>query len=158
MDTIADGHAIYKRVRGHLDSAWNEMKNVKDRGGARNWEMVWCSSEMGKRESRHFQGDYILNQNDLQVGRQFEDAIAVGGFAMNIHYPKPESKEYVKVTYHMIPPVYTIPYRSIYSKDVNNLFFASRLLSVSHLAHVSTAAADACNHWSGSRYGGSNVL
>lgn len=137
IDTIADGHTIYKRLRGHIDSAWNEMKNVKDRGGARNWEMVWCSSEMGKRESRRFIGDYVLNQNDLQVGRQFEDAIAVGGFAMDIHYPKPEWPEVVKVTYHLIPPVYTIPYRSIYSKDIGNLFFASRLLSVSHLAHGS---------------------
>ena len=137
LDTVADAHTIYSRVRGHLDSAWNEMKNVKDRGGARNWEMVWCSSEMGKRESRRFEGDYILNQNDLQVGRHFEDAIAVGGFAMDIHYPKPEWPEVVKVTYHLIPPVYTIPYRSIYSKDIGNLFFASRLLSASHLAHGS---------------------
>lgn len=137
LDTVADGHTIYRRVRGHMDSAWNEMKNVKDRGGARNWEMVWCSSEMGKRESRRFEGDYILNQNDLQVGRHFEDAIAVGGFALDIHYPRPEWPEVVKITYHLIPPVYTIPYRSIYSKDIGNLFFASRLLSVSHLAHGS---------------------
>lgn len=137
LDMIKDGHAVYRRLRGHIDSAWNQMKNVRDDGSLRNWEMVWCSSEMGKRESRRFEGDYILNQNDLQVGRKFEDAIAVGGFAMDIHYPKPENKEYVKVTYHLIPPVYTIPYRSIYSKDVGNLFFASRLLSVSHLAHGS---------------------
>lgn len=137
IDTIADGHTIYKRVRGHLDSAWNRMKKGKDSDKLRSWEMVWCSSEMGKRESRRFEGDYILNQNDVQSGRQFEDAIAVGGFAMDIHYPKPENPEYVKVTYHLIPPVYTIPYRSIYSKDVANLFFASRLLSVSHLAHGS---------------------
>ncbi len=137
QNTISDGHAIYRRLRKQLDSAWNEMKNVKNDGSADNWEMVWCSAEMGKRESRRFEGDYILTQNDLQAGTLFDDAVAVGGFAMDIHYPKPDAPDYVCVKYHLIPPLYTIPYRCVYSRNVSNLFFASRLLSVTHLAHGS---------------------
>ena len=141
IDTITDNDLIYKRLRGHLDSAWDRGKNYWKKqqpdSTPDQWEMVWVSPQMGKRESRRFLGDYVLNQNDLEAGRLFEDAIAVGGIAFDIHYPNPENPEYVVVRYHRIPPLYTIPYRSIYSKDVDNLFFASRLLSVSHLAHGS---------------------
>ena len=137
IDTIEDGHKIYDRLRGHLDSAWDKAKNKSENDSLKNWEMVWVSPKMGKRETRRFEGDYILNQNDIDTARQFDDAIAVGGFATDIHYPKAENPEYVSIEYHMIPPVYTIPYRSIYSKNIDNLFFASRLLSVSHIAHGS---------------------
>lgn len=137
INTVEDNDKIYRRLRGHLDSAWDRVKNYWAEERSQSWEMVWCSAQMGKRESRRFLGDYVLNQNDLENARKFDDAIAVGGFAFDIHYPNPENVEYVKVVYHRIPPVYTIPYRSIYSKDIDNLFFASRLLSVSHLAHGS---------------------
>jgi len=137
IDTIENNDKIYRRLRGHLDSAWDRVKNHWAGERSKTWEMVWCSAQMGKRESRRFLGDYVLNQNDLENGRMFDDAIAVGGFAFDIHYPNPENIEYVKVVYHRIPPVYTIPYRCIYSRDIDNLFFASRLLSVSHLAHGS---------------------
>lgn len=135
IDTIEDGHEIYSRLRGHLDSAWDYLKNGETGDIAKKWEMFWISSRLGKRESRRFEGDYILNENDVKNGRIFEDAIAVGGFAMDIHVPKPENPEYVSVDYFLIPPTYTIPYRSVYSKNIENLFFASRLLSVTHLAH-----------------------
>ena len=138
IDAIEDGHEIYRRVRGHLDSAWNYMKNGQYKEYNRNWEMVWVSPRMGKRESRRFEGDYWLNENDCENGRLFEDAIGVGGFALDIHYPRPENPEYVQVKYHAMPPVYTIPYRCVYSKNIENLFFASRLLSVTHIAHGTT--------------------
>lgn len=136
-NTIEDSLEIYERLRGHLESAWDRAKNVLDDGPLKNWEMVWVSPQVGKRESRRFYGDYTLTESDVENGRIFSDAVAVGGFAFDIHYPKPEKPEYVHVQYRGIPPLYTIPYRCIYSKDIDNLFFASRLLSVSHIAHGS---------------------
>ena len=137
IDTIEDGHDIYKRLRGHLDSAWDKAKNKSNNDSLKNWEMVWVSPKMGKRETRRFEGDHILNQNDIENARLFGDSIAVGGFATDIHYPKKENPEYVSIEYHMIPPVYTVPYRSIYSSNIENLFFASRLMSATHIAHGS---------------------
>ncbi|MBQ8752417.1 MAG: FAD-dependent oxidoreductase, partial [Clostridia bacterium] len=135
LDIIRDGQEVYRRLRGHLDSAWNRLRNDVNGDNGRNWEMVWVSQKVAKRESRRFEGDYWLTETDVETGRQFDDAIGVGGFAMDIHDPKPENPEYVKITYYLIPPVYTIPYRCTYSKTVENLFFASRLLSATHLAH-----------------------
>lgn len=137
INVIEDAHEIYERIVGHLNSAWDRHKNDVSRDELKNWEMGFVSAKLAKRESRRFNGDYMINENDIDDGRIFEDAIAVGGFATDIHYPKEGHPEYVAVIYHRIPPVYTIPYRSIYSKDVDNLFFASRLLSASHIAHGS---------------------
>ena len=136
-NTIEDELQIYETATMCIYSAWNHIKNGRDKEYAKNWELSWLGSRLCKRESRRFIGDYVLTQPDLESGRIFDDAIGYGGFALDIHYPRPEKPDYVKIVYFSIPPVYTIPYRSIYSKDVENLFFASRLMSVSHIAHGS---------------------
>jgi hypothetical protein len=134
-NTIDDEPEIFDKALDQLYSAWDYVKNVRYVNEAKNWELVWVGPRVCKRESRRFIGDYVLNGNDVESGRFFNDAIAFGGFAEDIHYPREEKPEYVNVAYHGIPPIYTIPYRSIYSKDIGNLFYASRLLSVSHIAH-----------------------
>ncbi len=135
LDTILDEAEIFRTARRLLFSAWNYVKNEKYAEASRNWELLWVGPRVLKRESRRFFGDYTLTQNDVESGRVFDDAIAYGGFAEDIHYPREGSPEYVKIVYYGVPPIYTIPYRCIYSRDVGNLLFASRLLSVSHMAH-----------------------
>ncbi len=135
INTITDDHEIYERLLGHLYSAWNRIKNEVSIEETKNWELVWVSSRVAKRESRRFIGDYILTQTDVESGRIFDDAIAFGGFAVDVHDPISDAPEYVKIKYYSIPPLYTIPYRCIYSKNIDNLLFASRLLSATHMAH-----------------------
>ena len=137
-NTIEDEPAIYAKALDQLYSAWDYVKNIKYIEEARNWELTWIGPRVCKRESRRFWGDTTLTQNDVECGRVFPDAVAYGGFAEDIHYPRPENPAYIKIVYHGIPPIYTIPYRCTYSRDIDNLFFASRLLSVSHLAHGTT--------------------
>lgn len=132
-DTIEDDHEIYKTLLDQLYAWWNRGK--KEFPENENWELVWVSPRTAKRESRRFIGEYTLTQNDVEQGKIFPDAIGFGGFAEDLHYPRPENDKYIEIKYIAIPPIYTIPYRCIYSKDINNLFFASRLCSVSHLAH-----------------------
>ena len=135
LDTIEDEAAIYDRLISHLYSAWHYVKNIKNPKETENWELVWISNRVAKRESRRFRGDTVLTQQDVESGRIFDDAVAYGGFAVDVHHPKPENPHYVRINYISIPPVYTIPYRSLYSREISNLLFASRLLSATHLAH-----------------------
>lgn len=135
INTIEDEHEIYDKALKQIYSAWNYIKNEKYVEESKEWELVWVSPQVCKRESRRFKGDYVLTQSDVEEGRVFDDTIGYGGFALDIHYPKPEKSDYVKIVYYSIPPIYTIPYRSIYSEKIENLFFASRLLGVSHIAH-----------------------
>jgi len=132
-DTIEDDHEIYRTLLDQFYAWWNRGK--KEFPENENWELVWVSPRAARRESRRFVGDYTLTQNDVEKGTIFSDAIGFGGFAEDLHYPRPENEKYIEIRYIAIPPLYTIPYRSTYSKDIDNLFFASRLCSVSHLAH-----------------------
>lgn len=132
-DTIEDEHEIYDFLLKQLYAWWERGK--KEFPENKNWDLTWVSPRVAKRESRRFVGPYTLTQNDVESGTVFEDAIGFGGFAEDLHYPRPERDRYIEIRYIAIPPLYSIPFRSIYSKDVKNLFFASRLCSVSHLAH-----------------------
>lgn len=133
VDTVEDEHEIYNTLLDQLYSWFEHKRNLRPDG--ENWELLWVSPRTGKRESRRFVGDYTLTQTDVEEGVIFRDAIGFGGFPEDLHYPRPENEKYIKIKYVGIPPLYTIPYRSAYSKDIDNLFFASRLCSVSHIAH-----------------------
>lgn len=132
-DTILDDHEIYQRLLGQLYACWDRIKNQMPDN--EEWELVWVSPRVARRESRRFVGDYTLTQTDVENGVIFDDAVAFGGFPEDLHYPRPENPAYIKIRYVAIPPLYSIPYRCLYSKDLDNLFFASRLESVSHIAH-----------------------
>ena len=47
--------------------------------------LEWMGTIPGKRESRRFEGDYILTQRDLVEQRQHPDAVSFGGWAMDLH-------------------------------------------------------------------------
>jgi hypothetical protein len=131
LDTIEDDHRIYGMLVGHLYAVWNHIKNEAHQKEAECWELVWVSPKAGKRESRRFMGDYVLRQNDVEEAREFPDAVAYGGYAVDVHDPVGDQ---VKVIFHSIPPLYSIPYRCLYSRNVENLFLAGRLISVTHMA------------------------
>ncbi len=131
LDTIEDEHEIYETLLQHLYAVWNHIKNEAHPKESENWELVWVSPKAGKRESRRFIGDYILTQTDVENAREFPDAVAYGGYAVDVHDPIGEQ---VKIIFHSVPPLYSIPYRCLYSKDIENLFLAGRLVSATRLA------------------------
>ena len=47
----------------------------------------WVCSLPGKRESRRFIGDYILSERDMLGYKDFEDAVAYGGWSLDEHNP-----------------------------------------------------------------------
>ncbi len=102
-----------------------------------NLAINWISSIAGKRESRRIYGDYVLNQNDIEEGKRFEDAIAYGGWTMDDHSVggiKSANPQDEGTIWHEINDIYTIPYRCIYSRNVDNLFIGGRCFSASHMA------------------------
>ncbi len=133
-DTIADEHAIYEELLRQLYSVWNHIKNEAHAEEARNWELVWVSPKAGRRESRRFVGDLVLTQTDVEAGRAFHDAVAYGGYAVDIHHPAGKDLRQAEVQFCSVPPLYSIPFRCLYSRNVPNLLLAGRHVSVSHLA------------------------
>lgn len=138
----------YEDIRDELVSCvygiWDHLKNGGDHG-AENYDLEWVGMLPGMRESRRLVGDYILNENDILSNRQFDDAVAYGGWAMDIHAPKglydfDELPSFVV----SFDGSYTIPYRSYYSKNIDNLMMAGRNISVSKMAMGSTRVMGTC--------------
>jgi hypothetical protein len=119
---------LIKMVFGIVD----HIKNQQDHG-AENYELIWVTPKIGRREGRRFKGDYILSQKDLLKPSKFKDAVAYGGRVIDLHEPDRDGK-FVTVTYYALPPLYSIPYRCLYSKDIDNLMLAGRLISGTRIA------------------------
>ncbi|MEW6355133.1 MAG: FAD-dependent oxidoreductase [Planctomycetota bacterium] len=132
LPSIEADDKIYEGLLKQIYGFWNHVKNVSSVEEAKNWELIWVSPKAGKRESRRFIGDYVLTQTDVETPTEFPDSVAYGGYAVDVHEPQPDGRS--KVVFYSIPPLYNIPYRSLYSKDFDNIFLAGRLISVTRLA------------------------
>jgi hypothetical protein len=143
-DTIHDKEELRDELLKIAFGIWDHIKNRGDHG-ADNWALDWVGFLPGKRESRRFVGDHILNQNDVEAaGRHFPDIVAYGGWAMDDHFPEGFYKKEAGTIFHPAPSPYGIPYRSLYSRNIENLFFAGRNISATHSALSSTRVMATC--------------
>ena len=99
----------------------------------------------GKRESRRLLGDYVLNEADCAGGRRFADAVAYGGWPMDVHTVEGFLNDSDDPTVWLrLEDVYTIPYRCYYSRNIPNLFLCGRIISASHMAFASARVMATC--------------
>lgn len=118
---------------------WSFLKNkssIKEKFIARRLE--WVAYIMGKRESRRLMGDVVLKQQDIEDNKKFPDACVTITWSIDLHYPReiPGLKEETFRTTARkknIEP-YSIPFRCLYSRNINNLMMAGRNISTTHVA------------------------
>ena len=132
LNILEDREEVYNGLIKMVFGIVDHIKNQQDHG-ADNYELLWISPKIGRREGRRFKGDYILTQNDIMNAVSFEDAVAYGGRVIDVHQPD-ENGKFTMVTFYELPPLYSIPYRCLYSKDVDNLMLAGRLISGTRIA------------------------
>jgi len=123
---------------------WDHIKNQGEHG-ADNWELEWIGFLPGKRESRRYVGEYIVTQNDVEAGGRFYDMVAYAGWPMDDHFP--EGFYYTKgeqTTYHPVPGPWGLPLRCMISRNIQNLVFAGRNISVTHAALSSSRVMATC--------------
>ena len=124
---------------------WDHIKNRGDHG-ADNWELEWIGFLPGKRESRRYVGKYVITENDVNAeGRHFPDIIAYGGWTMDDHFPEGfYYREGYPTIFHPAPSPWGIPLRSLVARDIDNLVFAGRNISVTHAALSSSRVMGTC--------------
>ena len=99
--------------------------------GFENCRIISTGPHIGIRESRKIQGIYKLTAEDLLENRMFEDAIAMGGYPIDIHSPDGSAMKHR----HLKPGSwYSIPYRSLVCEEIENLIVAGRCISATHEA------------------------
>lgn len=142
-DSIKDTEKLREELLKIAFGVWDYVKNV----GSLNadcWDLDWVGFLPGKRESRRYIGNYILTQNDVRSGKIYEDTVAYGGWTMDDHNPLGfETNEQPNI-FHDAPSPYAIPYRCLYSDNIDNLMFAGRNISTTHAALSSTRVMATC--------------
>jgi hypothetical protein len=122
---------------------WDTVKNSGEFDAA-NFELEFLGFLGAKRESRRMMGDYILTANDIMDGKVPFDTVAYGGWALDDHYPEGFDGENSNYSI-IVKNHYGIPYRCLYSKNVENLFFAGRNISATHMAMSSARVMGTCS-------------
>jgi FAD dependent oxidoreductase len=146
MDTVRGTEEIKWELWRIAYGVWNYIKNSGEFSEAANLTLEWMGMIPGKRESRRFEGDLILTQNDIVQQRRHFDAVSAGGWAIDLHPAEGVYSAAPACTQWHAKGVYQIPFRALYSKNIPNLFLAGRIISTSHVALGSTRVMATCAH------------
>ena len=146
LDTIHQSEDIKWTLWSLIYGLWDYVKNSGEFPEADNLTLEWVATIPGKRESRRFLGDYILTQKDIVEQRTHYDDVAYGGWSMDLHPADGVFGDKPGCNQWHSKGIYPIPYRCYYSKDIENLFLAGRIISSSHVAFGSSRVMATCAH------------
>jgi len=144
LDTVHDTEKIKWELWKVVYGVWDYIKNSGKFPEAENLTLEWVGHIPGKRESRRFEGAYMLKQQDVVEQRHHNDAVSHGGWSIDLHPADGVYSELPGCTQWHSRGVYQIPYRCTYSKNITNLFLAGRIISASHVAFGSTRVMGTC--------------
>ncbi|MGY3555492.1 FAD-dependent oxidoreductase [Williamsia sp. R60] len=102
-----------------------------------NLALDWVAFVPGQGEFRRYLGDHVLTENDIREHRHFDDAVATNSGAFCLHYPIDDTydfrlKDWKWDTRDGLP--FDVPFRCLYSADLDNVMMAGKHISVTHVA------------------------
>jgi len=119
--------------------AWDALKNVDKLYP--NHRLGWSAFISGKRESRRLMGDVKLTANHFRDTVSFPDGAFPCSWGIDVHSPHESYDKNLKgeefISYattgegYKYEGPYWAPYRTLYSRNITNLFMAGRNISVS---------------------------
>ncbi len=144
LDTVHQTEEIKWELWRIVYGVWDYIKNSGKFPESDTLTLEWVGHIPGKRESRRFEGDYILKQRDVieQIGHP--DGVAFGGWSIDHHPADGVYSDLAGSRHGHSRGVYAIPYRCYFSRNISNLFLAGRIISVSHVAFGTTRVMATC--------------
>jgi len=156
-DQIKDFEYIRDYALRVIYGNWSYIKNFSQRKAYfTNYDLTDVGFVPGKRESRRLAGDVIITQNVVEGGwKDYDDGCVMATYSIDQHFPTAENtiyfpgEEFLSYQKHNYNPLgvsrrdlqnkdvnepYLIPYRSLYSRNIENLFMAGRDISVTRIA------------------------
>ncbi len=141
LDQIGQFEQVRDRAFRAIYGNWDFQKNRSEsREKYAKMRMAWVAYVGGKRESRRLMGDIVLREQDIRGQKAYPDAAATATWSIDLHFPQPENsrffpgEEFRSDFLHPAITPYAIPYRCLYSRNIENLFMAGRCISVTHVA------------------------
>ena len=114
--------------------------------GYENCFIISSASLIGIRETRHFKGEYTLNEQDILEAKVFDDYVVKDAyFNFDVHNITGAGLDKTGVQHGFKQPKgYTIPYRCLLPVDNENLLLCGRNISGTHMAHSNFRAMPIC--------------
>jgi len=114
--------------------------------GYENCFLLDSGSLIGIRETRHFEGEYILTEKDILNARVFDDwAVTKAHFNFDVHNLDGAGLDETGMQKEFPQNKgYTIPYRCFIPKEVDSLYLAGRNISGTHMAHSNFRVMPIC--------------
>ncbi len=108
-------------------------------------DILDIATQIGIRESRRIQGVYALSGDDILESRQFDDAVGVNAWPMELHaagridwhFPRNCDSTQGRVYNHL-------PYRMLVPLGVDNLLMAGRCASMTHEGQSAARVSGGC--------------
>ena len=120
---------------------YGAMDALKNHDGSYpNHKLGFSAYIGGKRESRRLFGDIVMTKSDVYKGVVYPDSCVPSTWNFDVHYPDRrfysafhEGDGFITKDYHeRFRKPYFIPFRALYSRNIQNMFMAGRNISVSH--------------------------
>lgn len=120
IDGRRQAHEIFKALKQYVP-------------GFENAHMIQTGPNIGIRESHKIDGVYKLTDTDVAENVMFPDAVAMGGYPIDVHAPKgtgdgTKKPKLIQGTW------YSVPYRCLVTEALSNLIVAGRCISATHRA------------------------
>jgi hypothetical protein len=114
--------------------------------GFENCFIISSASLIGVRETRHFKGEYTLNEQDILDARVFDDYVVKDAhFNFDVHNITGAGLDKTGVQHQFKQKNgYTIPYRCLLPVSKENLLLCGRNISGTHIAHSNFRVMPIC--------------
>ena len=106
----------------------------------RDCRLINTGMSIGMIGTRRIRGEYFITSEDIVRAEKFEDAIATGTYRLEIWDPSGQNVSFN----HLIGTWYTIPYRSLLPKGLENVIVAGSCISGQYTAMATWAIMPVC--------------
>lgn len=139
LDPYTSGELVRDYLMRALYGTFSNVKNLEPEQYA-NLEFEWMAFVPGQGEFRRYRGDYVLTENDIRNHTRFNDMLIAndGSFCIHCAWAPGEGRYDFRLKDWIFDgrdqQSYGIPFRCLYSANIDNLLMAGKHISVTHVA------------------------
>lgn len=139
LDPYRSGELVRDYLMRALYGTFSNVKKLEPEAYA-NLEFEWMAFVAAQGEFRRYKGDHVLTENDIRDHTRYNDMLVAndGFFCIHCAWAPGEGKydfrlkDWIMDVRDQQP--YGIPFRCLYSANIDNLLMAGKHISVTHVA------------------------
>lgn len=143
LDPYTSGELVRDYLMRALYGTFANVKRLEPEAYA-NLQFEWMAYVAAQGEFRRYRGDYILTEHDIRNHTRFDDTLIAndGSFCIHCAWDPGEGKYDFRLKDWIFDmrdrESYEIPFRCLYSANIDNLLMAGKHISVTHIAGTAT--------------------